>query len=125
MVPNDIQTVLEISRIFLIIAAVCTTIFPILYLFSPWYKSHLGRAVMIQSVSIAAALDISVVFNYVEAPSDLRAILFINVVVLSLIASAAVYLSIMLIHYNFNRNEEKIQDGERDAGPTPGEAISE
>ncbi len=104
--PRDIQTVIHIIRIFLVITAVCVTSFPLLYLFSPWYRSNLGRAMMIQSVSVAFAVDISVVRSYWATEWSLTAILIVNVLTLSFISVASLFLTLMLFHYNFKPSEE-------------------
>lgn len=104
--PHDVQTVMQVSRIFLAIAAVCVTAFPVLYgMFSPWYKSHLGRAVLVQSVAVALAIDISA-YGQFWAITDLHKILVINVVFLGFISVASLYLTTMMVYYNFKKREK-------------------
>lgn len=103
--PN-IDTVLQWTQTFLAIAAICTTAFPLLYLFSPWYRSQLGRAVMIQSVSVALALDVSAVYQFWTFTTNLRTIMIINVGVLALISVASLYQTTMLVYYNFSSKKE-------------------
>lgn len=105
--PHDVQTVMQVSRIFLAIAAVCVTTFPVLYgVLSPWYKSHLGRAVLVQSVAVALAIDISAYGQFWAITNDLHKILVINVVFLAFIAVASLYLTAMLVYYNFKQKEK-------------------
>lgn len=99
--PNDIDTVLHWSRVFLTIASICVTAFPVLYLFSPWYRSKLGWAVMLQSVSVALAIDLSAAFQYWTI-TDLGTIFLINVAVLSFISVTSLFLTAVLVYYNFN-----------------------
>lgn len=107
--PRDIETVVHIIRIFLMITALCTTAFPLLYLFSPWYRSNLGRAVMIQSVSVAVAIDVSVVRIFWIPEWNLTAILLVNAGTLAFISVASLYLTWMLFLYNFKPNKERPQ----------------
>lgn len=46
----------------LVIAAFFTTTFPLLYLFSTWNKSKLGRVLMLQGVAFALAVDLTLLF---------------------------------------------------------------
>lgn len=106
--PRDVQTVLQVSRIFLAITAICVTLFPLLYgLLSPWYKSHLGRAVLLQSVAIALAIDISAYGQFWAITEDIRTILIINVVFLSFISLTSLYLLGALIYYNLIKNTKE------------------
>ena len=105
--PQDVQTVMHVSRIFLAIAAVAVTMFPLLYgLLSPWYTSHLGRAVLLQSLSIAMAIDISAYGQFWAITTDLHKILVINVVFLGLISLTSLYLTATLIYYNFTHRKK-------------------
>lgn len=103
---HDVQVALQVRTIFLVVAAICVTIFPLLYLRSPWYKSNLGRALMIQSVSVAFAIDISTVFHFWKFTADLFTLLIINIVMFGFIAGSSLFLTIMLFYYNFKPNKE-------------------
>lgn len=39
------------------------TLFPIRYAFRPWYRSLIGRALMIHSVGLALRIDISLLYK--------------------------------------------------------------
>lgn len=121
--PKDMETVIDYIRICLVITAICVSLFPILYLFSPWYRSHLGRAVMIQSMSVAFAIDVSVVRAYWIRDMTPTGLFLLNVVTLGFIAAASVYLTVMLIHYNFQNKEN--EDVEPESAGDPGEAFPE
>lgn len=111
--PDDIQTVLEITRIFGLITGICVTTFPVLYFFSaPWFKTHLGRALMLQSASIAFTIDLSIVAQYITITEDIHKILIINVVVLTWVSVGSLYLTAMLFHYNFRKELEYGPDSE-------------
>lgn len=120
---RDIETARDIARVFLIIAAICTTAFCVLYAFSPWYRSHLGRAVMIQTASVASAMDISVFFIYKARPTNLLTALIINVGILAFISIGSLYLIGALFYYNF-RTKEK-EDAEREPAGHAGDSVPE
>ena len=62
-----------VIRIALFVAALCTTSFPVLYgIISPWHKSWLGRALMLQGVALAAALDITLIFQFWKGANSFR-----------------------------------------------------
>lgn len=103
--PNDIDTVLHWTKVFGLIAAICVSTFPLLYLFSPWYRSQLGRSLMLQSFSVALALDISVVYQYWAFTTNLQTILIVNIGVLVFISLASLYLTTMLFIYNFKSHK--------------------
>jgi hypothetical protein len=111
--PKDMETVIEYIKIMLVVTGICVSLFPILYLFSPWYRSHLGRAVMIQSMSVAFAIDISVVRAYWLQDMTVTALFLLNLVILAFIAGASMYLVVMLLYYNFqNRETQDDNSGE-------------
>lgn len=117
----SMDTVVYWSRVCLYIAAICTTAFPLLYLLSPWYKSKLGRAVMLQSVALAFAINLSVIRVFWDM-SNLQ-ILIRNVTILLFISGASLYLTATLWYYNFkSHNKESTQNVEQppgDAGQAP------
>lgn len=86
------------------IAAICTTAFPVLYLFSPWYGSPLGRVLMLQGASFALAMDVTLLFQY-WAPADPMVIFWINAFVLSLIAAATASLTFHLWRSNYRHRQ--------------------
>jgi hypothetical protein len=106
--PNDVQTLLSILRVVLVIAAVSVTVFPLLYgLFSPWYKSHLGRAVLLEALSVAFAIDISAYAQFFRTTTNALTIFWVNVSFLVVISLASLYLTAALLYYNFRTNKEQ------------------
>lgn len=101
---------MHIWHICLGIAAVCVTAFPLLYgLFSPWYKSHLGRSVLIQSAMVAMAIDISAYAQFWTITTDLHKILVINIVFMMTLSLSSLYLTATLFYYNFTRKKENLE----------------
>jgi len=62
---TDIFTLSEAIRGLLILSCISATSFPILYAFSFWEKTWLGRAMMLQSIAFAVSLDTRLVLSYV------------------------------------------------------------
>lgn len=99
MSPHDIHVLIIWIRTVLVIAVVCSNLFILLYSFSPWYRSNVGRLLMLQSFSLALALDTTLLFRFWNPQKHLLVLFWIQVVELSLIAIAAALLCVMLIVY--------------------------
>lgn len=86
----------EAVHIIYLVACVVTTLFPIIYMvFAPWSKSWLGRGVVILGWSLAAALDLTLVFHHWDPPVLVQ--LSITAVVLLLIIAGSVIKSVTVI----------------------------
>ena len=111
--PSDVESLLQWSRIMLAITACCVTLFPLLYgLIAPWYRSHLGRAVLLQSVSVALAVDISAYAQFWTLTEDIQKMFLINVVFLGFISLTSLYLTAALIFINirkYSRENHEVQ----------------
>ena len=82
---GDLQTIMNIGKVVLVIAAITTTLFPTLYAFVPWWRSLLGRSMMAQSLALGLILDLSVVFQFFLTPSSRLVILWLNIGILAVI----------------------------------------
>ena len=80
---------------FLFMAAITTTAFPVLYAFSPWYKSLLGRLIMTQATTLAVAMNLTLYFHF-WTPTDIRVALLINIIVVAAIGITSGLLTWML-----------------------------
>lgn len=96
---DDVETLFTWLKIFAWIAAIGSTAFPILYAFSPWYKSPLGRMLMLQAVAFALALDLTLLGFY-GYPSSIVAGLWLSFFVFGLIAFATISLTVLLWRTN-------------------------
>jgi len=85
-----------LGRLFLIFATITTTSFPVLYLFSPWYKTPLGRAFMLESVTLALAIWLKFTLTFFLAEGPRGFLLWTNVVILVLITIATSGLTYLL-----------------------------
>lgn len=100
----DVADLLFWIRVGLWVAAICTTSFPLLYLFSPWYGSKIGRALMLQGIAFAVTVDITLLFQYWET-ENLMLIFAINLFAISFIATASAALTVMLWVSNYKRRQ--------------------
>lgn len=97
---QDPSTSLILFIIFNTIAAFFANAFPILWAFlSPWHKSHLGRAMMLQGVSLALALDTTLAFAIFNEPTLLRRSTFIAV--FFLLALSTGYITYKVVKHNY------------------------
>jgi hypothetical protein len=101
---HDVETVRQWTLIALTYAAFPVTAFPLLYLiFSPWYKSQLGRAVLIKSLSVACAIDFSVVSRYWGVASNRHTLAIVWFFIVTFIGVGATYQFGVLLYTNFFR----------------------
>lgn len=98
---NDIELLRIWLRIVIIVASLCATSLPIMYSFSRWAKSGLGRAFMLLSSSLAAAMDIQVMFMFWRPP--ILVMFWANAIVITGIAIATVWLTWWVWKMNFSR----------------------
>lgn len=99
---HDIETLTNILKVFLWVAAFFATSFPVLYMFSPWYSTNLGRLLMLQSVSFALAIDLTVLFT-VWQPENILIYFWVQVFVFGFIAIATGLLTYGLWRTNHSR----------------------
>ncbi len=103
---RDIHILQQWIRVVIVIAAICSTTVPIIYAFSRWYKSWLGQLFMAQSISFAAALDLTALFNFWQ-PKDILIIFWIDVFVLTAIALSTLALAVLIFSMNYPRSKGK------------------
>lgn len=96
---KDIESLTQWLIGMLTIAGFFSTAFPIVYSFSPWYKSRLGRALMIQAIAFALALDLTLIFHF-WTPTNILVIFWTNAVIFTLIAGATAYLTWKMLKHN-------------------------
>jgi formate hydrogenlyase subunit 3/multisubunit Na+/H+ antiporter MnhD subunit len=100
--PNDVETLRQWIRVALTICAICVSAFPLLYgIFSSWYKSQLGRAMMLQAGAVASAVDWSVAYQFWVSDDNLLIFLWIRFSMFVLVGAAYLYLTAVLFYINF------------------------
>lgn len=104
---RDVETLRSWIRVLLIVTAVCVTLFPVLYaIFSPWYRSKLGIAVLLQSLSIAVLIDYAAVVRYIVPDASLYVLLIVYFALLSLVCLTSLLQTSVLLILNFFNNKE-------------------
>jgi hypothetical protein len=92
---HDIHTLTEWIRVVALIAATCTTMVPILYLFFPWRSRLIGRIFMLQALSFAAVIDLSTLFSFWH-PDDILLVFWIDAIVLTAVAVSTFAFAVLL-----------------------------
>jgi hypothetical protein len=106
-------------RAMLIVTAVCVTMFPVLYaVFSPWYRSRVGTALLFKSISTALLIDYSAARIYLFPDASARVNLTIYLVLLITICATSLFFTTTLLHLNFFSKENK-NERRRNAGQAP------
>jgi len=105
--PHDPALLEFLIRIFSIIAAIFATSCPVIYSFSPWWSTPLGRVVMLQAVSFALFLDLIVLFKFLEPASSSAAFFAVRTIMYGMIGLATGSLTYMIWRLNHNKNSRK------------------
>jgi hypothetical protein len=88
-----------------VIAAMGATAVPIIYSFLPWTRHRIGPPFMLQAVSLAGALDMTVLFAFWR-PDDILVLFWVQVLVFTAIAvstSTLVWVTIRMRYPNRKR----------------------
>lgn len=96
---RDIEVLRQWIRVVTLIAAIAATSFPAVYAFFPWRARPLGRVLMLQGVTLAAALNISLILSFVR-PNNIMVLFWINAVILTGIAVSTSSLTYMVWKLN-------------------------
>lgn len=79
------STLAALNEVLLVVLAIVVTAFPIIYgVLAPFWKTLLGRSVMILGVALALLADLSILFDFWQ-PSPVATQLIIMVVLLLII----------------------------------------
>jgi hypothetical protein len=97
-----------VGRVLLVIAALISASFPVLYMRVKWYKTVLGRAIMIQALALALALWNSVVRIFFLQNTARVVVLGANVFFLFLIVIATAMLA--FVQWRFLRDRKRDSD---------------
>lgn len=85
MITPDMDVLVIFGRIFLILATLTATAFPVLYSFSPWYKTPLGRAIMFQAATLALVVWLKFVLTFFLEDGTRSVLLWLNVIILAMV----------------------------------------
>lgn len=108
----EVNSLQNLTLVALWLAAFGTTLFPVLYLFSPWYKSILGRTMMAQAWAFALTVDATLLFRYWQPPSFWTQ--FVSSMLFVYIAGTAITLSAILWKLNYQHRWQKESDDFRE-----------
>ena len=97
---TEIDTLRTIIGVFLWIAAISTTSFPVLYSFSGWKKTYLGRILMMQAIAFAFAVNLTLLTHY-WTPFNLQVRLWFFIFAFGFIAVSTACLTYLLWRANF------------------------
>lgn len=103
---RDVEVLQQWILICVGFAALNTTFFPVLYLFSEWNESKLGRILMLQGVAFALAIDLTFLFAFWR-PEDILVLFWINAAAFTLVAVATGLLTWMLWRTNHSKHSLK------------------
>lgn len=101
---HDIDVLTRWIQIFLVIAAVCTNAFPIVYAFSRWNSGRLGQLLMLQAISFALVLDFTVLFQF-WTPGSILLQFWIETILFALIACSTAALTLMMWRLNHRKKD--------------------
>src|SRR4051812_47633615 len=105
---HDLESLEHWLRVCLIVAAICTTAFPILWAFSSWYSTQLGRVLMLQAVAFALAIDLTLFFQYYTPTNEnIMFVFWTNAIVFTLIAVATLWLTYVMCKMNYLQRRQK------------------
>jgi putative holin Dp-1 len=99
---HDVEVLRLWIRVATVIAAIGATSFPIIYSFSSWRSRPLGRILMLQGVSLAAAMDLTVMF-WIWRPTNILFVFWIYAAILTGIAVSTSSLTILVWNINHPR----------------------
>lgn len=92
----------------LVVAALASTTFFLIYLFFPWHKSLIGKAMIIKALGMALALDLTLYFHYFPPDGDnITGALLSQAIVFTIIMFGAAGLVHMLWRENFTRIDDE------------------
>lgn len=91
-----------------VIAAICTTAFPVFYSFLRWRQTWVGKALMLQGLAFAAAMDLTILFWFLP-PESIVLQFWVTFVGYTFIAISTALVTGVLIRTNLqNRSDKKL-----------------
>lgn len=98
---RDIDTLRTWLQWVLGVAAFFTTAFPVLWLFSRWTDSLMGKLLMFWTASFALVLDVSFLFQFWE-PHDILVLFWTEALMFTLIAASSAAMTCRLYWVNYH-----------------------
>lgn len=106
MIHEHLPFVVVLGRVLLVLASFAANVFMVYYgISSPWYRYPLGWVVMLQAVTMALALNLSMVFTFLLDEQTRPFLLWANVGIIGAIMIVKVALIYMLWRIRRNARE--------------------
>jgi hypothetical protein len=102
---HDIELLRLWLRVVLVIAALAATSFPFVYSITPWRSLTVGRVLMHVGISLALALDMTVLFTFWAPNVVIR--LWISGIVVSYISISISRMTYQVWKANFSRKKKR------------------
>lgn len=97
---QNVDNVIFVGRFFLIVAAIVTTLFPIVYaIIAPWEKSLLGRMMMLKAISVMGLVYLKLILTFFLKPSTRFPLMILNVSVLVLLTTSTLMLTYLIFRF--------------------------
>jgi hypothetical protein len=96
-----------LGRVFLVLAALGATAFPLLYMSVGWFHSLMGRVVMSQALIIAFAIDLKLVLTFFLDPRTRPVLLWCNVTIMAGVAITSSLLCYILIKIRWENRRKR------------------
>ena len=97
---RDVEVLRAWLLVVVVIAAIGATAVPIIYSFLPWRKHRIGAAFMVQAISFAVALDMSVLFAF-WTPEDILILFWVEAMMFTAIAASTTTLAWITIRLRY------------------------
>jgi hypothetical protein len=97
---RDIEVLRAWLLIVVVIAAIGATAVPIIYSLLPWRKHRIGAAFMVQAISFAVALDMTVLFAF-WTPEDILVLFWVEAMMFTAIAASTTTLAWITIRLRY------------------------
>jgi len=104
---RDIEVLRAWLLVMVVIAAVGATAVPVLYSFLPWKKHQIGPPFMLQAVSFAGALNITVLFAFWR-PKDILIIFWVQALLFTAIAVSTSTLVLVTIRMRYPKRKRPL-----------------
>lgn len=102
---HDIHVLTTWIHIVVVIAAICTTVVPVLYSFFPWRTRRIGQVFMLQAVSFAVAMDLTALFSYWH-PSDILVVFWVDAFILTAISVSTAAFAVLILKMNYDASRK-------------------
>lgn len=102
---RDVELLRLWLRIAVVVASIGATSFPLVYAFSPWRRSPLGRVMMLLGVSLAFAMDLTVLFMFWR-PANILVMFWVNAIIISGIAVSTFSLTWLVWRMNYSKRRK-------------------